>query len=573
MTCAPAAAAPRRLSLMAVLATAALLSTGGAAHVAAQQPAVTTLLLPDSVAERVVTFHNLDSTTRLVGEARIGSSTTLRGGVAVLAGTLIVEGQVEGDVVVINGNLDVRPGGMVRGAVTVAGGEVRTAEGARIEGPVRTFREPLRYRQGPAGITYIPEAQEPGLSAGFDLPFGRTDMVLATHGPYNRVEGLPIAIGPRLRVGGAFPLTARAILIARTARASELEPRRIGYDLRIEQRVAPVLGVDVGARLFSEIAAIEDWGLSDREASLAAFVLHNDYRDWYERAGWSLYALLHKPGSPHTVSIAYRDEKHLSRSAANPLTLLDNGGPWRPQPVVAEGVLRSVRATSLYDTRNEHRDPSAGWQVRTSLERGFGRGADEPAASPGTAAGVPPPPNDFLSGYVDIRRYARLSPYTRIAVRLLAAGSLDGAPLPPQRQHALGGEGALPGYRLFEFDCGARAVSTVLRNETMHPYYGCDQLALVQLEYQANFPYARRLAEQAGIAGAFGSMIRWVAFFDAGRAWTETSARGDRLPGDDDFSANAGLGLRIGPAGVYVAHPLSGRGQGVNFFIRLGPRL
>jgi hypothetical protein len=45
------------------------------------------------------------------------------------------------------------------------------------------------------------------------------------------------------------------------------------------------------------------------------------------------------------------------------------------------------------------------------------------------------------------------------------------------------------------------------------------------------------------------------------------------LGGDDDFSADAGVGLRVGPAGIYWAVPLSGRGQGVNFFVRTGPRI
>jgi hypothetical protein len=545
---------------------------------AAAAQRTTSALLPDSAAERVIAFYNLEPTTRLVGEARIGSGTALRGGVAVLAGTLIVDGVVEGDVVVINGDLDVRATGRIGGSVTVTGGEVRTAPGSTITGTVHVYREPLRYRQRPGGIAYVPAEMERGLSAGFDLPFGRTDILLASHGPYNRVEGLPIAIGPRIRFAGAYPTTARAIVIARTVKASELEPRRIGYDLRAEQVVAPAAGVSIGARLYAEIAAIEDWAMSDREASLAAFVLHRDYRDWYEREGWSLYARLERPGTPYTLQLEYRDEEHESRAAANPLTILDNRGPWRPQPVVAEGVLRSIGVSARYDTRNEDRDPSAGWQIRAEVEQGIGSGSAAPAANapllPGSPAmSLPGPPGDFLTGHFDIRRYARLTPYSRFAVRVLAAGSLDARPLPPQRQHTLGGEGALPGYRLFEFDCGARDATVTLRGDNYHPYYGCDRLALVQLEYQANFPFARRLAESAGIGSAVGSLVRWVAFFDAGRAWTEAEARGERLGGDADFSADAGLGLRVGPVGLYLATPLSGRGHGFNLFVRLGPRL
>jgi hypothetical protein len=531
-------------------------------------------LLPDSVAERMVEFYNLEPTTRLTGDARIGAGTGVRGGIAMLAGNLIIEGNVEGDVVVINGQLDVRAGGRIGGSVTVAGGDARVATGAVVTGAVRVFREPLRYRHVGGRIVYIPAEQERGVSAGIDLPFGRTDMLVASHGPYNRVEGLPIAIGPRIRFAGSHPVSARAIVIARTARASELEPRRIGYDLRAEQLVEPRAGISLGARLYSEIASIEEWGLSEREAALAAFVLHRDYRDYYERRGWSLYTRLEQPGSPYTLQFEYRDEEHESRAAANPLTILDNRGPWRPQPAVAEGRLRALRASARYDTRNEPGDPSAGWQAHADLERGLGGGLSNigllDPESPGPAAEAR---TGFLAATIDVRRYARLTPYSRLAVRTLVAGSLDARALPAQRQHALGGEGSLPGYRLFEFDCGARRNTITLRNETLHPYYGCDRLALVQLEYQANFPFARRLADSAGVGAAVGSLVRWVAFFDAGRAWTEPAARAGRLGGDDDFSADAGVGLRVGPLGAYVATPLSGRGQGVNFFIRLGPRI
>ena len=34
-----------------------------------------------------------------------------------------------------------------------------------------------------------------------------------------------------------------------------------------------------------------------------------------------------------------------------------------------------------------------------------------------------------------------------------------------------------------------------LRGEVLYPYYGCDRTAVVQLEYQAGFPFARRVSE------------------------------------------------------------------------------
>lgn len=553
--------------------TTTLLLLAAAAPAAAQQPV--TALLPDTAAERIVAFYNSPATTRLGGDAQIGAGTAMRGGVAALGGTLTIDGVVEGDVIVINGDLVMRGLARVSGTVTVTGGETRIAETAHVAGAVHVYREPLRYRQGEEGIAYVPVAEEPGLSAGRDFAFGRTDLLVATHGAYNRVEGLPLAVGPRIRFGGTHPTTARALIIARSAVAAELDPNRFGFDLRAEQLVAPAAGVTVGARLYSEIAPIESWGLADLEAALSAFMLRYDHRDYYEREGWSVYARLARPGSSYGAELEYRDEEHAARAPADPLTLFHRDRPWRPQPGIAEGALRTLGARFSYDTRNEPRDPSTGWLIRIDAEQGLGGSlVNEAAWDPELLAVLSRPARtDFRSVVLDVRRYARLSPYARLGVRVLGAASADVRALPPQRQHALGGEGSLPGYRLFEFDCGARERTVPLRGDPFHPYYGCDQLALVQLEYQAGFPFARRIAESIGIAGTFGQLVRWVAFFDAGRAWTEPGARDGRSGGDDDFAADAGLGLRLGPLGAYWAVPLTGSGHGFNFFIRLGPRI
>lgn len=551
---------------IAFIAAAAYL---GARPAAAQE---VSSLLPDTTAQRLVEFHNMETTTRLAGDARIGPGTVVRGGVAVLGGSLTVEGTVEGDVVVINGDLIVMSGGGISGRATVAGGIATVAPGS-VAGEVHVYREPLRYRYLDGAIAYVPPDLEVGLSAGRDFSFGRTELQISSYGAYNRAEGLPIGAGPSVRIGGTHPVSARALLIARTAVPDDLERKRAGYDIRVEQLAAPELGLTIGARLLSAITPVESWGLGDRESALSTFVLHSDYRDHYEREGWSVYARLVRPGTPWSLRLDYVDEEHQSTPVANPVVLFRTGS-WRPEPSIAEGTLRSLSAALRYDTRNEERDPSAGWLIDATVEQGLGGtlvnhgSIDTTGATVSRAAS-----SSFLTGRLDVRRYARLSPYARIGLRVLAAGSIDGASLPPQRQHALGGEGSLPGYRLFEFDCGARASIVEVGGEAFHPYYGCDRMAVVQLEYQAGFPFARRVSEALGLGPSLGYLARWVAFFDAGRAWTEPGSRDGRFGGHDDFSADAGLGIRLGPLGGYWTMPLSGQGHGFNLFVRIEPRI
>jgi hypothetical protein len=565
--------AHRSRAVLNVCAIAGVAVLAGARPSSAQE--ITASLLPDSAAERLVEFHNMETTTRLTGDARIGPGTVLRGGLAVLGGSLVVEGTVDGDVVVINGDLAVLPGGSIAGRATIAGGAVTITPPGSVAGVVHVYREPLRYRHLDGAITYVPPDMEEGLSAGRDFAFGRTELQVSSYGAYNRAEGLPIAAGPRIRFGGTHPVDARALLIGRTAIPADMDDKRLGFDIRVEQLVAPDLGLTLGARVVSIITPIEAWGLTDRESALATFVLHTDYRDHFEREGWSMYARLARPGTPWQLQVEYRDEDHARTAVADPVALFRLEDSWRPEPSIAEGSLRSIAAALRYDTRNEQRDPSAGWLIDAGLEQGLGGTLVNPGSfDQETGTAVSRPANSsFLTGRVDMRRYARLSPYARISLRVLAAGSIDGGALPPQRQHTLGGEGSLPGYRLFEFDCGARTNTVEISGDRFHPYYGCDRLALVQLEYQAGFPFARRVSEALGLGPSLGYLARWVAFFDAGRAWNEPGSRDGRFGGNDDFSADAGLGIRLGPLGGYWTVPLSGHGHGFNLFVRIAPRI
>jgi hypothetical protein len=517
--------------------------------------------LPDAVADRVVAFYNNPRTIRLA-DAYVAPGTAISGPVAVLGGRLTLGGRIDGELVVINGDVHVERTAEVTGRITLVG--------STIAGPGATalafdrYREPLRFRQEAGGIARAAPRLADELAAGRELPFGRSELLLTIPNSYNRVEGLPIAIGPRIRIGSRNALTGEALVHYRSAAGIRLDTDQIGYSVRLQQAMGGPAATHFGFRAYSEIVPIEAT-LTRIEASLATFLLHRDYRDHYERQGWAAYADFGRIGRPYRISFEYRDERHATVAPAQPWSLVDNQEPWRPQPLAAEGTLRSATAGLLYDSRNEPRDPATGWHIRAGLEQGLGgtlRYAD------GT-----PAPATFSAGSIDVRWYARLNPWSRIALRTFTAGTLDAGELPAQRQHALGGEGSLPGFQPFRFDCGARASTFDVGETAFHPAYGCDRVALVQFEYQANFPWARRLTERVSGAQSIAHIVRWAAFFNGGRAWTEPSARGAIRTGGNDFSADVGLGLRLGAFGLYWAVPLSGDGSGSNLFLRIGSRI
>ena len=565
-----------RIQCRRVGALVGALLLGAAAHTHAQEPPVPPQL-PAEVAVEAIDFHNRPETVRFEGELRLASGAEMVGDVAVLGGPVELGGRLRGNLVLINGDLHLRPGARVEGGILVVGGSVTGLENARVTGAVRVYPEALRYRrEGELLALAVPSAGA-GISTGREFEFGRTDLTLAVRGSYNRVEGLPIALGPQFRLGHSNPTRIDGFVVYRTAAGLVPELDELGWGVRVEQEIGGHGAWRIGVRARSEIVPIEDVGITDRENSLAVFVLHRDYRDYYEREGGSGYLRWSPPNGRNDIWVEYARERHHRVPVRDPWTLLHNSEAWRLQPVVGEGTLGMLRLGFGYDSRSEPRDPSAGWLIRIETERAVDGELSVPVIfAPGgdsAIAATAPAESRYTSAIIDIRRYARLGPSARLSLRLLAAGSLDGGPLPPQRQRTLGGEGSIPGFPRFDFDCGARRAAASLEDGRYFPAYGCDRATLLQLEYRAALPLFSRLARRLDLPPAFADVPSWVAFIDVGRAWTEADARNGRTGGPDNFEADAGLGLRLGPLGFYGAVPLSGAGQGLNFFVRIGSRL
>jgi hypothetical protein len=551
--------------------------------------------LPPETAAALIDFANAPGTIQLRGPARVPAGSTLAGDVVSLGGPLTIAGRIDGRVVVINGDLALQSGAFVAGGVTVVGGVITGGEGASIGGEVAVYPERLRFRLQQGRLALATPA-EPALQ----LPLGsrwlsRSDFLVSTGNSYNRVEGLPIAFGPVLETASANPLRLRAMGIYRTESGASLDAEELGYDVRAEHFVGGYRRARLGAALYSVIDPIEADHLSNLENGLATFLLHQDYRDHYARRGGAVSAAVEPAGAPLLLRTEMRWERHASRAAGSPWAIFRNAEPWRPQPLVAEGALRSLALQAAYDTRSETVDPAWGWWIRGDMERSLGTSLVRPEAVQvdleGVAAVLPAERyGDFTAGTLDVRRYNRLSPDSRLNLRLFAAGSLDGGALPPQRQRALGGEGTLPGFALFQTDCGARRHTVYREAPPVRPLsaadgeelprffanYGCDAVALLQAEYRGELrlgflwdgdPWAAG-GDRGGWYPGWLAAPEWALFVDAGRGWAYGRG-GARV--SDGAAVDLGLGLVFSRFGLYAAVPLTGRG-GVNFFARLGPR-
>ena len=561
---------------------AALASLVSASSATAQERLVEGVDLPADVAADVIAYLNRSDIVRFDGPARIPDGGVIDGNVGVIGGPVTLLGTIRGTLVVVNGDVTFGDGGRVDGDVTIVGGQIVERFPSSVGGTVAVYEQSLAFAERDGQISF--RGGEADEERGAAFLWGRSRFMIRSSGTYNRVEGLPVLFGPIVEGGSANPWRVDVMGLWRSESGLTLNDDEMGYLFRAQKRIGADPTVILGGSYHSLISPVASEGISDLESSLSTFLFHKDYRDYLERTGWSAWIGIEM--DPITVRLTYDDEDHGFVPESSPWTLRGNDDPWRPQPLVAEGPLRSLTGEIVIDDRNDPESPSDGWYVSARWTRGLSGTLTIPeAVRPSEPEPIPVPerPVDvgLTVGSFDVRRYNRVSPDAEINFRALYGGSLDGDPLPPQFQQALGGEGTLPGYQLFDLDCGARADRLQLdrvpfdddddASNAVHPYYGCDRSLLFQAEYRQRLPVDLNFGDAERDGWDWYPVIdpdlTWIVFFDLGRGWSESDASLDTRTVSD-----VGTGLQFGDLGAYWAWPLEGDNRSVNFFIRLQRR-
>lgn len=544
--------------------------------------------LPPEVARAVVAFHNDSTTVRFTGRTGIPRPVSVSGNVSAMGGPFTVSGRLDGNLLVINGDLRLEPGARITGDVTVVGGRVVGAEAGMVDGIVTVFETPLSYTFRGDGIEPIDRGRRDGVSS--PLGFGRSRLTVRAGRNYNRVEGLPVMFGPILETEARNPLRLEALAVWRTESGFDLRAEDLGYQVKLEQAIGGRDEVAVGVTARSEVLPLESWGLTDLEASMATFILHRDFRDYVQEDGWSAFLQWRPRRFPLTLGVEYREADHRFAEPGGPWSIRDNDQPWRPQPAVAEGTTRSLATALRLDTRNDPRAPTDGWLVDASLRQGLGGDLTLPAlqwVAGGDIEGEEtvdrprtPAPTRYLHGFLDLRRYNRVGPTSSLGLRGLVAGSPGDEGLPPQLQHAAGGAGSVPGHSLFAVDCGARNVRTARNGgdagSPAFPWYGCDRLVFLQAEFRSLLPLdLPRDTPLGNLLGLLELAPSWYLFADAARGWSASRDTDIPLPFRGEHSSwrsDVGVGLGLGNVGMQVAFPLQGTGTRATFTLRISPR-
>ncbi|MEO6446606.1 MAG: BamA/TamA family outer membrane protein [Gemmatimonadaceae bacterium] len=360
----------------------------------------------------------------------------------------------------------------------------------------------------------------------------------------------------------------------------------MGHSLKVEIEVGPRGKVRLGGRLFDLVDAVESWQLSDPEVGLSSFVLHRDFRDYYNKHGGVLVADV-TTGRHSSVGISYSDQRWAARSTRDPWTLLRNDQRWRDNPAMDEGTMHLLNTTLRYDSRNDPENPWTGWFLVADYEFGTGTIHRYGATSPGVRDRSPTGETTYDRLFVDLRRYNRISPDGQLNFRLVAGGWLSGDDLPLQRRFSLGGPGSMAGYDFRRsndesnvLQCSTPSTAGTTTGPRGRPAQ-CERFAMAQVEFRGDVhvdPFGVLDGERDSRRAGWGRGTQWVLFADAGRGWLVGPSDGElfygkgALPSLSTFRLDVGLGLVLDNIGIYAAKGVNGRSAPINVFVRLQPR-
>ncbi len=465
-----------------------------------------------------------------------------------------------------------RATGAVTGTIIVLGGRATVDVGAKITGRNLGCEQPVALsrssdntiRLSPPGRSLSSIKSAIGVSAG---PY-RISPLLGV-GQYNRVEGLPGKFGVNVSrpVFETDSVRANVYGIARTASDPSGSRPAIGWHasaLFAHNGELPFTVIVGGG---STVQSTQDQPFSPVESGLIAFLARDDYNDWYLNRGVNVAASVRV--TPELTLSGILDWSHQTTVlAVDAFSLLNSDQPWRPNPLIDDGVYHTQTVRVVWDARNEREHPVLSWYAAFQLQHVASNDLTPVSTIPVTIRDPLPTTNyGSTSADIDLRAYLRLDPDQRINFRVMGGGYLAGDPLTIQNRHAVGSADPLIGYDFRAINCDRRR-----KVDPALPAL-CDRSAAVQVAYH------RALAiDLTTRIDGYNIGIRkpdLVLFGDGASAWLAGDTPG-RVPVGNiqairEWRSDVGVGITSGPFGLYVAKALADASP-VRFTLLLSPR-
>lgn len=388
--------------------------------------------------DRVVESDSDDDSTQLQkvsdavtfnGDTEIAENDTIMGDLVVKNGTLIVRGRVIGDILVVNGDIELKATSHVQGNVRAMNGGISKADGATVDGFTEqsTTASSKQSRRRSTMRTKYSYSFKPYF---FNLNESIDDDVVFR---YNRVEGLFFGFGSEKRYfwDGSRKITGYGSF------GYGFVSHKWRLQLGLDRQFASSDNVlyEIGGEAHSLTDTKDEWIMPLMENNLAALLFHEDFRDYFQREGFSVHTARYtKDAEVSTmVDVRYSNDRYASLSSRAQWALF-GGNSFRANPAFDAGTMKSVSVSAGVSTVEKYRYRIEGWNLFAHGEYG------------GNELGGN---FDFSQAMIDIRRFQPLSGDDQINLRIRAA-ALQGDTI-AQKDFQLGGANTMPAYGFKEF--------------------------------------------------------------------------------------------------------------------------
>jgi len=378
---------------------------------------------------------------RFWGDVTIEPDEVIKGAVVTVRGTIEVKGEVDGDVVAVFGSVELDSSAYVDGDIVSVGGKIYRENGAIVEGDlVQTSITGVKVDDGEqhvsVGLTGISVGPKKGdewerkrrkVRHRWDYGFNEEAFMFR----YNRVEGLFLGLKLDKNEWG-YDYDAFFDLYGHIGYG--FADKRACYQIGIQRSIFGNFGPVFGIEAHDVTTSQDTWMMPTFENSLAAFLIKEDFHDFYREQGYSAYASIFI-SEYLKLSGEYHEENHFNLKKNTNWSIFGGDKKFRYNPSIDEIDYKSVKAKISFDTRNSFKYPDKGWWFNAEGE--FAR------------KGLNDNGVDFDRYIVDLRRYQPMSYGENLDFRV-RIGSSRGC-LPTQLQFDAGAFSALRGYEFKEF--------------------------------------------------------------------------------------------------------------------------
>ncbi|MCX6830594.1 MAG: BamA/TamA family outer membrane protein [candidate division Zixibacteria bacterium] len=367
----------------------------------------------------------------------------VRGNAFCVGGELVVEGEVNGNVVSLFGNVKLMSSAVCQRDVLAIGGSVHKHLMARVNG---TYQSTDAWHQVKA--RYHRKSQD-----------DKSVVQLGLGAAYNRVDGLLVM--PEI----AFQSEEKFMPKFYFKYGYGFASKRSVYQLGIEQKLFDYNQTKLGGSVYRLTKTEDDWISHGGENSLYAVLAREDFRDYYGAEGGNVY-VEQSLGFAHTFRVEYSYESLSWLPAHTGLWSLFGGDKRFRQNFSSVEAPRRNASVSDYD-KNEA-------VLKTSYVLNTVEDERGELARAGWVGGVHYEHSSSRLGsdfafdrfIVELRRYQPLTYMQNFNVRLIYGGATGNLPL--HRLFYLGGIRTLRGYDIKQF-------------------YG-SRMAMANCEYVVDFP-------------------------------------------------------------------------------------